>query len=383
VLSKKLGYIVPGTKTIPDKIVANRQPYFEALESADRAWDGNNVDVSQTESLLERLLLNQLTSGLDHIRTSGVPDPVVRDSYEPLAPRPAPFNFLVVDGVIDVAPETAMSLDAQTTNDLITDVQHKVHLLFERVGRTNASLAFKEDIGRLQRRLEGSLRPGLILSSLRSIEAHRAYFLTSEGSLEIAGDAFRLLDDLCNTVRELAATFPKSREIEAEAVSLGIPLEEKEFNQILLLTTDVMARVMSSDAATEGAKEALSETNVSIGSNQSLAEQAKQVSYHILDIDNFARAGVRYLREGSKFAAMEVLDVGGGTYRSFKKDFTERAGKAASIAVLGGISGLLYNIGFEISGLATMISALIPLKNSITGANPRAQDKPENTETNV
>jgi hypothetical protein len=80
---------------------------------------------------------------------------------------------------------------------------------------------------------------------------------------------------------------------------------------------------------------------------------------------------------------MEVLDVGGGTYRSFKKDFTERAGKAASIAVLGGISGLLYNIGFEISGLATMISALIPLKNSITGANPRAQDKPEDADTNV
>jgi hypothetical protein len=82
-------------------------------------------------------------------------------------------------------------------------------------------------------------------------------------------------------------------------------------------------------------------------------------------------------------AASEVLDVGAGTYKSFKKDFTERAGKEASIAVLGGISGLLYNIGFEISGLATMISALVPLKNSITGANLPAQDKPISEEENT
>ena len=99
------------------------------------------------------------------------------------------------------------------------------------------------------------------------------------------------------------------------------------------------------------------------------------MSYHILDIDNFARAGVRYLREGGKVVGSEVLDVGTETYKSFKKDFTERAGKAASIAVLGGISGLLYSIGFEIGGLATMISSLVPLKNSITGANSHLQDK--------
>ena len=34
------------------------------------------------------------------------------------------------------------------------------------------------------------------------------------------------------------------------------------------------------------AKDALGETRVSIGSIQPLAEQAKKVSYHILDIDN-------------------------------------------------------------------------------------------------
>jgi Fic family protein len=84
VLSVKLGYILPGTKTIPDQIVANRQPYFEALESADRAWGSGVVDVSQMETLLERLLLNQLTTGLDHLRKAGIPDPVVRDGYEPL-----------------------------------------------------------------------------------------------------------------------------------------------------------------------------------------------------------------------------------------------------------------------------------------------------------
>jgi Fic family protein len=36
-LSVKFGQYIPETMTIPDQIVANRKPYFEALESADKS----------------------------------------------------------------------------------------------------------------------------------------------------------------------------------------------------------------------------------------------------------------------------------------------------------------------------------------------------------
>lgn len=64
VLSLRLGYLLPGTsgRTIPEQIVENRTPYFQALEAADDAWRNDVLDVSAMESLLERMLAVQLRS---------------------------------------------------------------------------------------------------------------------------------------------------------------------------------------------------------------------------------------------------------------------------------------------------------------------------------
>lgn len=60
VLLAKLGQILPGTSTIPDQIVDNRPPYYKALDAADLAWNNNQLDVSEMETLLSKLLANQL-----------------------------------------------------------------------------------------------------------------------------------------------------------------------------------------------------------------------------------------------------------------------------------------------------------------------------------
>ncbi|MEF3367396.1 Fic family protein [Methylocystis sp. 9N] len=65
VLCVSLGFALRGSNTIPDQIVANRRPYFDALEKADAACKGGRVDVSEMESLLKRLLAVQLTSVFD------------------------------------------------------------------------------------------------------------------------------------------------------------------------------------------------------------------------------------------------------------------------------------------------------------------------------
>jgi Fic family protein len=61
VLSIRAGVILPGTPTIPDQIVDNRNPYFDALDAADVAWREGRVDVSKMEDLLGALLAQQLT----------------------------------------------------------------------------------------------------------------------------------------------------------------------------------------------------------------------------------------------------------------------------------------------------------------------------------
>jgi len=60
VLSIRAGAILPGTPTIPDQIVDNRNPYFEALDAADAAYREGKIDVSKMENLLATLLAKQL-----------------------------------------------------------------------------------------------------------------------------------------------------------------------------------------------------------------------------------------------------------------------------------------------------------------------------------
>lgn len=62
VLSVRAGALLPGTPTIPDHIVDNRKPYFDALDAADLACRAGKLDVSQMEKLLAALLARQLAS---------------------------------------------------------------------------------------------------------------------------------------------------------------------------------------------------------------------------------------------------------------------------------------------------------------------------------
>jgi Fic family protein len=62
VLCVRLGYRLPGTNTVPEQISHDKNPYYSALESADRAEAQGKVDVSQMESLLEGLVASQLVS---------------------------------------------------------------------------------------------------------------------------------------------------------------------------------------------------------------------------------------------------------------------------------------------------------------------------------
>ena len=60
VLCARLGYRLPGTRSIPEQIVANRQPYYGALDRADEAFAKGQLDVGVMEDLLSEMLALQL-----------------------------------------------------------------------------------------------------------------------------------------------------------------------------------------------------------------------------------------------------------------------------------------------------------------------------------
>jgi Fic family protein len=66
VLCMKMNGRIPGTRTIPDQIASNKEPYYDALEAADDQWASRQViELNQLEEVLGNLLADQLVSALE------------------------------------------------------------------------------------------------------------------------------------------------------------------------------------------------------------------------------------------------------------------------------------------------------------------------------
>ncbi len=65
VLCAKIGYRLPGLETIPEQIAANKTPYYDALEAADRHWKDDVLDLGDMEALLDTCLAKQLVSAYE------------------------------------------------------------------------------------------------------------------------------------------------------------------------------------------------------------------------------------------------------------------------------------------------------------------------------
>jgi len=66
VLSIKLGYVLPGSPTIPQQIESDRAHYFKGLEAADAAFKvDETIDLSVMETALKGMLAAQLLSVIE------------------------------------------------------------------------------------------------------------------------------------------------------------------------------------------------------------------------------------------------------------------------------------------------------------------------------
>lgn len=55
------GMLLPGKKIVAERIRENRQPYYEALQAADRHWAEGHFNVDDLAQYLETLLVAQLS----------------------------------------------------------------------------------------------------------------------------------------------------------------------------------------------------------------------------------------------------------------------------------------------------------------------------------
>jgi hypothetical protein len=236
---------------------------------------------------------------------------------ELLKQKAAPFAFRVVNGKIDVAPEDAVSIDEQVARDFHAEARRKAAELKERLARAQADKRLQDSLARLEQYLGQNvedIRPGLILSALRSLESdHRAYD-TEEGRKEHAPELLAMLDDLAGSVRDLAAAYPKTREIIANQFALD--LEEKPASlEKLEAASDKLA-----DAAEKhpkivapAAAKALRVPGEAIDESRTLKDRAGQLALRLLSDANFLRviASSEIVRESSHQISKRVPPVVG------------------------------------------------------------------------
>ena len=79
VLCSKLNFYFPGVTTIPEFISGDKQPYYKALEEADKAQEDGEIDVSKMEGLLKSLLAKQMVLALQGAESPS-PEPRPKDA---------------------------------------------------------------------------------------------------------------------------------------------------------------------------------------------------------------------------------------------------------------------------------------------------------------
>jgi hypothetical protein len=139
--------------------------------------------------------------------------------------RPAAYRFTIRDEKIDLSPEQPDPEDPSFARDTYQELVTKAQELRERLRRTNSAHRPCGSIERLLLALNGgfeNLRPGVLMSRVRSIEADQAAFDSEDARGELFADALAMMSDTVQTARDLMSVFPVVRRIEAERLALDL-----------------------------------------------------------------------------------------------------------------------------------------------------------------
>jgi hypothetical protein len=301
--------------------------------------------------------------------------------HQSLQQRPAAFQFRVVDDKIDALPEDARPIDAETARDFYDEAKRKGQDLGDRLQCAQADENIRAHVDLLLARLGSSyaeMRPGLMISVLRSLESDVRAYDSEEGRKELAAAHLSSIFNLTESVRDLCAIFPRSREIEAEAVSLGLPMQR--LPEIRVAIDSVVAKVNHSDGATEGGREAINASAADLAHQRGLAEEAKQSAYFLVDFANFTRAGVKYLKATGRAVGGEIAGVGADSWRAFRrgapKGVERGAAQAGKALVVGGVAVLMHWLGSDIAALGAMVGPYLPLHEMLEKMTAAAPDAP-------
>jgi len=309
---------------------------------------------------------------------------------EAVTQRPAAFRFGLRNGKIDTLPERANFTDRAAANDLYSELKAKAQSLRDRLAQSNSDQRVQGSVNRLLDALGERLadvRPGVLLSRSRSIEADRNAFNTPKARRELFPDAIAMMDDVLLSLEDLLAAFPYIREIEAEQIALHLQRDPKVIKGIQRETDSIKLAAADSGAATGNAVKALHEHDADIAEARNNTVRARLLADHLLVVRNFIGETLHGAREAMRPAAQtvgqglatvgnELKDVGKESWKEIKKEIPKAAGMLPRAALFI----LLASVVHPTAGLAVFAKSFSHLakaakKLARRGAAPKARKK--------
>lgn len=304
-----------------------------------------------------------------------------RDDHDLIEQSPAPTSFRIVGDKIDAAQETADSIDETIASAFYDEAKRKARELRERLERAQADKRLQTNLALLEARLGGSLADvnvGHLLPSLYSLERDFNVYNSEDGRKEHSLELIAALGDAAGAVRDFVSLFPKVRLIEAEALALRIVQRPETQDEIAEQGRRAIAAASESPHVTPAAASAVQDTEKSVTIARDADERARQLSYLVLDLRNFTRAGLAL-----------VLKEAGGLAGDCWLDIRKKVPP---------VVGTLTRISLFAFGLSTLVDQLAPAKIKLLkevggvardlgkaiedGAPPKVSDKPSAPEKN-
>lgn len=264
---------------------------------------------------------------------------------------PAAFRFRVYDGKLEVLSETAETIDSSTAEDFYNEISHKLHDFILSLEGSNIDRRVKSSAEMMLSGLGKSfpdVRPGVVLSRMRSMEAIRDAFSTDEGREALFPGAVAAIDDICLSGRDLLAIFPIVREIERQRLALGLERTSEFVSDIENLAKEVNSIASGSDIVAKSAVAALAENDLGIEQADTVNQKADLLADKLLVIRNFVSETVRLSFDSG-------LSFINGAWEVVKPDFQEGARNAARILPPLAVVALLTYLAGPIPGLAALL----------------------------
>lgn len=268
--------------------------------------------------------------------------------------RPAAYRFTLRGDRLDVLPEPPEPEDREFALDTYNELIAKATELFDRLRRSNATPRVGGSIHRLLTAIGtdfDDLRPGVLLSRVRSIEADRAAFDSAEARAELFADALAMLDDVLQSAHDLMASFPIIRHIEAERLALDLDRNPGAVPILRERMGEIKQAAEQSQAATEQAIDALAQNDNAIEEATDPVLRTSLVADKLLVVRNFIGAAASALGK----AKAELGDVSEKSWAAIKAELPKGIGFVARVAPFMGLVTLIGWLAGPVTGIAAVV----------------------------